>query len=236
VYWAQYQQQAVQQTAEGAVLHNFERARCMGSFAERMGAASLRDAISTALFQGWNVSTGWDHGMGARREWCVPIIWSDREQEAWALRPYCNAERTTPEQDARAVRAMLDDMGVPIRRVVYSKGDVGETGKGTAAAGSINSVLTTARYEDGRPILGFDIHLPAKGPGSVERGCELMNQGLASGALRLDVGAEALAVAIENWTGGEGHKDACDAFRYVVRDILEAWLMAVPGMSGFSSG
>jgi hypothetical protein len=131
----------------------------------------------------------------------------------------------------------LDGLEIPIRLVVDSRGDVGNLGKGDAggAGGSINRALTNAVYPPGhtragQPVLGFPIITAAKR--TLAEDTELINTGLSSGALFIDTSCDALAVAIENWSGGESYKDDVDAWRYVVTPVVRRWTTK----SGCASG
>lgn len=235
-YAAQEDQAPILATSGNAQIHGFDRTRHMRSFAARMGAPDLRSAVARALREGWQATTGWDHGQSAGRECCVVILWNDRLQEAWVVGFYANPRRTVPKQDATAVRRLLDALGIPVRAIVNSLGDVGTLGKGTTAesvnaAVPINTELATVRDESGMPILGFPIFTPQKEAGSVTRGVELLNMVLGSNGLYLDESVPDLAVALECWTGTEAYKDPCDALRYPVRVIAERWLNMRPGVS-----
>lgn len=225
VYAAQEQQTPLRGTREGAKVHAFKRTEHCKSFAARMGCADLRSAVDKALREGWRVTTGWDHGIDARREICHVLLWHMTLQEMWVVATYANTARTTPIDDARAVRRVLDGLGIPIRAVIESLGDVGGLGKGAAElnAPSINAALSTAREADGSPILGFPIGTARKGPGSVEKGTEVLNIAFAGGALYVDYACSVLAAALEGWVGGEALKDFIDAIRYGACYRLASW-------------
>lgn len=241
---ALYQQNCIMATAEGARVNVFDRALHMQPFSQEMEAPDLRSAILKAINSGWGVRTGMDHGTGANRE--AVIVWMSNEwlKRLVAVGVYLNHKRTTPYQDAIGVRAMLDGLGIPTRCVTGSRGDVGQvTGMDTVT--SINQAMSSARYplankdgtphpRGGQPILGFPIYTPEKGPGSVEHGTELINQGLGSGAITVDPNAEALAIGWENWIGGDAYKDVCDGARYPIVPDLQKWLRG-PGQSGMAS-
>lgn len=242
VYHAQMQQTPVRRAAEGARINVFDRDRHLRSFAQRMGCATLREAIASALRQGWVPSLGFDHGLDAGRQQARLILWSDDAQELWALTGYANPERQTVLQDAMAIRAeLLDANGIPIRRVQASRGDVGNLGKGAAggSAGSINRELSACVYpagheRAGQPVLGTPIITAMKRAISEEE--IILNEGFGSGAVFLDTSAESLAVGLENWTGDEAYKDVVDAFRYAANPHLRRWRALRPGMSGVSTG
>lgn len=225
----------------GGLVYSFDRSRHIRSFAARMGASNLRDACLRALQSGWRCTTGWDHGIDARREACSIILWSDHDQELWVVGFYLNARTTTPTEDAIAVRRLLDARGIPIRAVVQSTGDIGRLGKAaegqeSGAARTINQELSTVRGVNGAPILGFPITVPRKEPGSVEKGTQLLTMIFGSDGAFLDDSASELATALESWTGGEAYKDPVDSLRYPARPILEGWLHRRPGASGVVSG
>lgn len=241
VYWAQYQQAPILASAEGARIAAFKRELHLRSFATRMGRSDLRSAVECALADGWKVGCGWDHGLEAHREIGQLAIWSERDREAWALGASSNPEMQTVVKDAVLFReSILDPLGIPVRRMVQSRGDVGNMGKGTAggSAGSINIALSKARYEDGARkgelVLGFPIGTASKGATLAEQEIAI-NEGFGAGALYLDDSAALLAVALECWTGGEGYKDRVDAWRYVIWPILQQWRALQPGRSGFAS-
>lgn len=225
VYHAQHQQSPILHTGEGAKVYSFDRAKHLLSFAKRMQRDTLPEAIAEALRTGWRVTTGWDHGVDARREICVVLLWHPILQEMWVVGCYANTGRTTPEDDARGVRQLLDSLGIPIRAVTESQGDVGSLGKNAAdnVARDINTALYWARDKAGLPILGFPIATVKKGPGSVENGTNVLNVAFAGGSLFLDASCAMLAGALEGWTGGEQLKDLVDALRYGAVYRLESW-------------
>lgn len=209
-------------------LYRFNSAN-VKSFAARMKQATLRDACVAAIKTGWIVTLGGDHGVGARREVVVLSLRNDRLREIWAVGIYLNTKRTGPLEDALAIRQLLDDRGIQPWQVSEARMDVGQLGKGTAGdtGSSINLSLSTCTYPSGerkgQKVLGFPINLPAKGPGSIEKGVELMNPALASLSLMVDECCSALAVAAESWTGAEEYKDPIDAWRYDVSFALQSW-------------
>lgn len=240
-YMAQQQQQPVVRTSDAARLNVFDRAQHLRRFAARMGEPTLARAVARALSEGWRIGSGWDHGLDAHREVGQLVIWSEKEREAWAIMGYANPERRTVLEDAIAFReTQLDPLCVPPARVQGSRGDVGSMGKGApkGPAGSINLALSEARYESGprrgERVLGFTIATASKHPLASEE--EVINEGFGAGSLYLDESAEPLAVAIENWTGGEAHKDRVDAWRYMVSPILRRWRALKPGRSGVATG
>lgn len=238
VYAAQEQQAPVLRSPGLIRLYRFSSAN-MGSFAERLGCSSLREACKLALRSGWVATVGADHGTGARREVMLISLHHNTHREIWTVGIYLNQQRTGPLEDAIALRLKLDISGIEPWQVSEARGDVGQLGKGTAGdtGASINSYLSTCVYPDGprngQKVLGFPIHLPAKGGGSIEKGVELMNPALASLSLMIDESCGALRVAAESWAGGPEYKDAIDAWRYDVAWTLERWQ---PRMSGTSSG
>lgn len=228
----------------GGKVREFNRGRHVKSFAERIGCRSLREAVGRAIVQGWAVTTGWDHGQSAGRECCVVIIHNDHIQEAWAIGVYINLRRTVPQDDAIAVRRLLDALGISPFFVSYSLGDVGNTGKGTKGdsnlSNTINLDLSSVRFPDESYVLGFAISTPRKEDGSVTKGVELLNVSFHNDRLFLDNSVAQdktdLATPLESWSGGEPYKDPVDALRYPMRQIAERWMFARRGVSGTSSG
>jgi hypothetical protein len=212
--------------AMGAMLYMFDDT-CLGSWLETVGDTQR------ALRAGWQFGLGLDHGIGARREAAALMAWHPRLLELWWLDTYRNEHRTTEEADARGIRAMLDRWQVPIRAVTMARGDVGQLGKGSVDASSINQALSRVRTPSGsEPVLGFPIATARKGPGSVADGVNEMNRGFASGAFKVDRGNAVAREAIVMWSGGETHKDVCDAGRYLARDVLEMFRMGRGGLKG----
>lgn len=234
-YQAQMEQAPVQAHVAGVKIYGFDRARHVRRFASLFGVATLQEAVAAARRQGWKFGLGWDHGIGARREWCHVVAYHDQLCKAWVIGTYHNQKRTGVLQDARAVKSLLNQLGIHIREISISIGDVGTIGKtsdGDAGRNTNVELATICEPGSDIPILGFSTHLPDKRGGSVTTGCDRINSAFVSDGLFIDATCEPLASALEQWIGGEEYKDAVDAYRYVMYWILTQWFASLPGNSG----
>ena len=92
----------------------FDRAKHLLSFAKRMQRDTLPRPSPRHPRTGWRVTTGWDHGVDARRGdlRCPALASSLQECGSWGATQH-------REDDARGRRegcATLDGLGIPIRR------------------------------------------------------------------------------------------------------------------------
>ena len=197
-------------------IHRFGEGNC-GSFAAVMGKETLREAVSVAIRNGWQVWLGLDHGLSARREVCHVLLVNEHARKIWVVGTYTNASRTGVEEDAEGIRSKLAEIGIEPWHVYRAYGDVGNTGKGDVAPTSVNERLGE--------ILGISITLPDKSQGSITRGVDFLNQ-LCASALMVDEGCRALIACLQNWSGGETWKDGVDAIRYPAAEVARIWYSA----------
>jgi hypothetical protein len=184
-----------------------------------MGVETLREAIQVALDRGWEISTGWDHGQ--TRERATIVIWDDDLAEMWVVGHWRNDRTTSTQDDALQFRRVLDQLSIEPERIVKSKGDIGNLGKGSPVQGD---GATTINHELS-VLLGFPISLADKSAGSVVQGVNRLNSGFHNNHLYVDEScSETLSVDLEQWDGGEAYKDGVDSLRYVAYPILRYWL------------
>lgn len=218
---ARIQQAPILVSAEGAKVYEFERNKHLLSFAERMGAGSLAQAVLLAKAQGWRFGAGGDWGQAARRTWVGTIAYSKAEREVWCLPAYTNTRRRTPLQDAMGYRDVLDGLSLEPTWLRDNRGDVGGLGRAAGVQSNIqiNQVMERGKYPEGHPragqkVLGGFWMTADKRAGSVESGVELINRAFAGAVLFVDTGAEDFAIGCEQWDGSERDKDVVDAYRY----------------------
>jgi hypothetical protein len=191
-----------------------------------MGASNLRDAVLIASRQGWEFTSGFDHGQGAGRECFCLIAYHGRLQEAWTILFWCNLRTTNPTEDALAIGQEIDSVGLSKMLIKGSRGDVGNLGKGSIHEGAAKTI-----NQEFSQRLGFVIHLPEKEAGSIETGVAVINAGLHNLRVFVDpTRCMPLIHAIEQWDGGESEKDKVDCWRYPMRAILAPWAVGGGGV------
>ena len=130
---------------------------------------------------------------------------------------------TSPEQDARAIRMMLESRGVPYDAVDHWVGDVPtysrarDVYKSNAALRLALAVEYQRKASTVRPI-----ETPTKGPGSLTDGSRTLNTLFHRDDALVDPACEGFAEGLLTFDGDRDHptKDVYDAGRYAaVRGI-----------------
>lgn len=221
---AQDQQAPVEREGEERRLHGYTP-ECRVAFASLFPAGlSLHEVTQAAIRDGWKFASGWDHGDSAGREVALLLAYHDGRRLLHVLDCYTNSRRTTPADDARGFRRVLDTWGILPRLVTKSRGDVNGAGKADASGDSINKQIQNATDESGL-ILGFPIDPPDKQAGSIELGLNLLNTFFYSRGLAVDPRASYLDTVLQRWLGDkDGTEHPIDALRYVATPLLQSFL------------
>lgn len=145
-----------------------------------------------------------------------------------ALCEWTNERRMGEEEEARSVRAALDEVGVTLDMIGWAVGDTNSAGKSSTAR-SMNEVFEQefARLEGRHVNMPRLLFRPArKGADSVTGGVARCNQLFASvvdgvTCLSVHVSCEHLMETLSHWAGkDDALKHAGDAFRYGISEIL----------------
>ena len=176
------------------------------------------------------VSVGIDHGSGAGRQRAVVVaIHPDLyEPEVWVLGEVYSDGRTTPKQDAAAIRDMLLEVGLRLEDVDYWYGDRAHAGDRFGGSKSNGKLLRafTELLRVGRSQLPAPLRLlrvPTKGPDSVWDGCRALNAIMLSERLHVHPRTVHLQHDIATWRGSTiaPEKDGVDALRYATIPPLD---------------
>ena len=221
---AQDQQAPVDRAGEERRLHGYTN-ECRVSFASLFPAGlSLHEVTQAATRDGWQFTSGWDHGDSGGREVALLMAIHEDRKLLHVLDCYANQKRTTPTDDAIGFRRLLDTWGINPRQVVKSRGDINGAGKADASGDSINRQIQMATDASGL-ILGFPIDPPEKQPGSIELGLNLMNTFFYSRGLFVDPRAALLDTVLQRWLGEkDGTEHPIDALRYRATPALQGFL------------
>jgi len=190
-----------------------------GVTVNRMFADYDEDAQDPIIeHRNYQMGLGIDHGEGAGRQAAVLVLWSTKPGiRIHVIDEYVSAKATTPEEDAKAIRAMLARHGFNPNQVDLAYGDINSAGKRSPGT-KINDLLS---YE----LNGLRIRTPSKGPGSVEFGVRLINVALRRGHLKVHPSCQSLDHSLRHWTGKKSqHNDlthTLDALRYLVVPVLQ---------------
>jgi len=179
------------------------------------------------------VGLGFDWAERSMGTVCELVVIDPGQHRVWAVDEYESQGRTTVEQDAIAVLAMLDRHGIPLAAVDVARGDVNSAGK--SALTSINRLMGEALARaSGVPEhairagqIPLRIESARKGPGSVLAGARTLNYALADWRLRVHERCARLVQGMRHWRGertgrGADVKDALDAFRYIAVEPLDS--------------
>ena len=179
------------------------------------------------------IGLGFDWAERSMGTVCELVVIDPGQHRVWAVDEYESQGRTTVEQDAIAVLAMLDRHGIPLAAVDVARGDVNSAGK--SALTSINRLMGEALARaSGVPEhairagqIPLRIESARKGPGSVLAGARTLNYALADWRLRVHERCARLVQGMRHWKGektgrGSDVKDALDAFRYIAVEPLDS--------------
>jgi phage terminase large subunit-like protein/lambda repressor-like predicted transcriptional regulator len=158
--------------------------------------------------------------------------------EVWFLDEYESAGKTTVDQDAISILAMLDRHGLSLAAVDVAFGDHNSAGKSQLT--TVNRLMSEALARaSGVPEhaiaagrLPLRIEAARKGGGSVMFGARVLNLALASERLRISRRCARLIDGCRHWKGEKTGrnaevKDALDAARYLAVPILDTRTVGV---------
>ena len=180
VYHAQHQQSPILHTGEGAKVYSVRPGQAPALLRQADAAGHPPRGHRRGPPHGLAGHHRWDHGVDARREICVVLLWHPSLQEMWVVGVLRQHREDDPEDDAKGC-ASSSTARHPDPGGHREPGDVGSLGKNAAdnVARDINTALYWARDKAGLPILGFPIATVKKGPGSVENGTNVLNVAFA---------------------------------------------------------
>jgi phage terminase large subunit-like protein len=168
-----------------------------------------------------------DHGEKEAKEVVELYAYDERTHRAWLLDEYSSAGKTTVQQDALGVLAMLDRNGLSLAAIDRAHGDTNSGGKSRLT--TVNRLFEEAFADAlGHPREQPPIRIrPArKGPGSVMYGARVLNSAMVSRRLRVSDRCVRFIAGARHWKGGNAGpdaalKDALDAGRYGLVDVLD---------------
>lgn len=170
----------------------------------------------------WGV--GVDHGEGAGKQVAILVAWVGEGKEArmWVLDECVSKGVTTPEQDAKAIREMLQRNGRDVADIYRWKGDINTAGKG-AAGKSCNEMLALCLAEEaGYKRFPREFESADKGADSIMKGEGLINKGFLRDRILVNAPrCPVLCRSLAHYSGQEEYKHALDAFRYIAVPALD---------------
>jgi len=171
------------------------------------------------------LGVGIDHGGGVGRQAAV-LVAVRRQAEGrgriWVLDESVSDGMTTPEDDARAILAMLDRNGVPFAAVDVWRGDRPYSGRRGVGSKSNQMLERVFRRLLKSPRLPCRIRTPKKFQGSVEYGSRVIHALMLHRDFWVTADCVYLVDALSHWDGGEPYKDVVDALRYITVDMLSS--------------
>jgi phage terminase large subunit-like protein len=178
----------------------------------------------TVIPAGAHWGVGVDHGEGAGKQVAILVAWTGEGKTAklWIVDESVSTGITTPGQDARAIRGMLQRNGLDVADVRRWKGDINSAGKG-AAGRSVNEVLaeelakSAGYHRFPREFEGAD-----KGADSIEKGERLLNAAFLQRRAWVNAAkCPTLARALAHYNGQEDLKHPLDGLRYIATPLLD---------------
>jgi len=199
---------------------------------ERLLSAYSDDALfdddAATLPKRWpGVGLCWDWAERSAGTVCLLYVFDEARNRVWFLDFYESAGRTTIDQDAISVLAMLDRHDLSLHAIDRAHGDTNSGGKSELT--TVNRLMEQALA---RAVGGSEDQPPLrikgakKGPGSVMYGARVLNAAFASGRLRIHRRCVPLIEGCRHWKGEKSGKaaevkDALDAARYGAVPILD---------------
>jgi phage terminase large subunit-like protein len=174
----------------------------------------------------WGV--GVDHGEGAGKQWAGLVAWTGQGtgSKLWILDECVSKGVTTPNQDAKAIRLMLQRNGLDVVNVNRWKGDINTAGKGEPGR-SANEVLAQhLAKEAGYHRFPREFESADKGAGSILKGEMLLNAAFLQRrawvrADRCPVLSRSLAHYVADAKKSEDLKHPLDGLRYIAVPVLD---------------
>lgn len=180
------------------------------------------------------LALGIDHGDGANFSQAAVLVAVDTSAEyerLWVLDEYQSEGTTTPDQDARALKVMLDRHGLQWSSLDYVWGDRKYPGRraGASKKSNLDLIHAMARelhmpYSKIRPPIRTVKRGQGRGAGSVHRGVRYVHHSMVRpGHFHIHPRCQNLIECIERWDfRDDKHKHMIDALRY----SLQSWVFA----------
>ncbi len=168
-----------------------------------------------------SIGLGIDHGDLAGHQTCVLVAF--KGTAIWVIDEYRSSTSTTPEEDAKAINAMLKRHGMTPRSVDLAVGDIGHVRGFTGY--KINEAMMSAFGSIVGGPAPFRIQTPDKTPGSVDWGLRCMNYAGIRGDLRIHPRCLNVTQGVRHWKGGRKGTDGdlshtLDALRYILATAI----------------
>ena len=187
-------------------------------------ALHMRDVKLRELV-GWSLVLGIDHGTTANKQAAVLVAAKPdtapgkrlRQPRVAFLGEYVAKTATTPEQDARGIRMLLERRGVPLDALDAIVGDVPARAAVRGVVKSNDELRRALAEEYQRPIESVKrIEVPAKGPSSVSDGAYTLNTLFHRGHAVVDTSCRQYDSSLLAFDGDPKHplKDVWDPGRY----------------------
>ena len=179
-----------------------------------------------------SIGIGFDWAERSMGTAAVLVAFDRNTHEMWSLDEYESQGKTTADQDASAILAMLDRHNIRLEDVDEARGDTNSAGKSRLT--TINRLMSECLARAaGVPEHAISSgHMPLtirgarKGPGSVFAGARTLNRALAGWRWRIHRRCVRSIAGCRHWKGqktgrGSEVKDMLDATRYIGADVLD---------------
>jgi len=173
---------------------------------------------------------GIDHGAKAGRQAAQLVCCSDDGERVWYLDEARSDGRTSTEDDARAILAMIERhpwIG-GWSEIDYWVGDRAHGGDYWGNAKSNSDLMMAFSKIIGRPrrhlhAEGLKLFTPNKRRGSITRGVRLMNSLFKENQATVNLRCQGLIEGMKRWEGrpDDHHKDPIDAARYATELLFD---------------
>ena len=187
---------------------------------------------------GCKVGIGIDHGSkpGAQRAVLIAVALVHGQPRVWVLAEYKADERTSSEDDAKGIMAMIESIGLTLRDIDHWVGDRAHGGDRYGGKKSNRRLqmqfsmlsgvdpTTDRSWKRKLPRALATMDTPRKYERSVWDGVEIMHRLMVAdppGILFQKATTAALQEDLTEWRGAttDPHKDGIDACRYIVVDM-----------------
>lgn len=166
------------------------------------------------------IALTFDHGERAGREVALLLGWTG--SQCWVLGEYASTGTTSLEDDARAVRALLERRGLRLEDVDVAIGDVNSAGA-MARGMTVNEILTGYFAAMNGNRAPFRVMPAEKGTGSVDDRTILLNSAFAADRIRVHDSCRRLIDSARRWKGQRSRlKDPIDALGYGYLELAPA--------------
>ena len=170
----------------------------------------------------WGV--GVDHGEGAGKQVAILMAWTGQGKDArvWFVDETVSKGVTSPEQDARAIRAMLQRNGLDVADVYRWKGDINTAGKGQAGRSCNEMLAECLAAEAGYKRFPREFESADKGADSVRNGERLLNAAFLQDRAWVNAAkCPTLSRSLAHYFDQEDLKHPLDGARYISVPVLD---------------